>query len=95
MNTIDFTKAEDLFREFNVSFAGVFGSYARNEQTQKSDLDILIRYSKTPGYIKYMRLQRLLSELFNVKVDLVTEPAVSPHIIDYILKDLKPFYGSR
>lgn len=95
MSLPDLQKAEPLFREYNVGFAGVFGSYARGEQTATSDLDLLVKYLKVPGFFKLVELEQQLSALFNVHVDLVTENAVSPHILPYVLKDLRPIYGQQ
>ncbi len=95
MSLPDLKKAEPLFREYNVGFAGIFGSYARGEQTEKSDLDVLVKYIKVPGFFKLIELEQRLGELFNVPVDLVTQNAVSPHILPYVLKDLRPIYGQQ
>ena len=95
MNLPDTTKAEPIFREFNVAFAGVFGSYARGEEKAESDIDLLVRFSIVPGLFTFARLQNKLSETFGTRVDLVTENALHPLMKDEVLNDLKIIYGKR
>lgn len=42
-----------LREEFHVDVLGVFGSYVRGEQTDKSDLDVLVTFSRTPLFLTY------------------------------------------
>lgn len=84
-----------LFQSNNVSFAGVFGSYARGEQSPNSGIDLLVRFAKPKGLLGLMRLERLLSEKLGRKVDLVTERALSPYIKDDVLNDLQVIYEER
>lgn len=69
-----------LTKHFNVSEIALFGSYARDEADLKSDIDILVTFSKTPGMISFMKLERHLTERFSVKVDLVLKNALRPNI---------------
>lgn len=71
--------------------AWLFGSYARGEQDETSDLDILLQCEP----VSYFRLHDLIEELraaFLIKVDLVTAGGVSRHIQPYIDKDKILFY---
>ena len=97
MNTLSFDteKLIDICRENDVSMLAVFGSMARGEATEQSDIDLLVKFSKGKGLLALVRLERLLSETLGRKVDLLTEAAISPYIRDYILKDLQVLYGSR
>ncbi|MBI2860094.1 MAG: nucleotidyltransferase family protein [Chloroflexi bacterium] len=70
----------DLEREYGVKRIGVFGSYARGEPGKRSDIDILVEFGQPVGYFKFMKLEERLGELLGVKVDLVTEGALKPHI---------------
>ena len=78
-----------LNREYAVSEIGVFGSYARNEQTPDSDLDILVNFSRPVGFISFMELEQHLQHLLGVKIDLVTRAALKPRIGERILKEVK------
>ena len=92
---INYDAIKPILEEYGVEFAGVFGSFARGEASQESDVDILIRLTEPIGLFSLAELQQKLSETLGKKVDLVTEKALSPYIRQEILHDLKPFYGAR
>ena len=71
---------------------GVFGSYARGEQRPDSDLDVLVDFRDRKSLLTLVRIERELSETLGVKVDLLTEKAISPYLIDRIKADLKVIY---
>lgn len=74
-----------LRSNFKVKSIGIFGSYAREEQTEKSDIDILVEFDAPVGFFKFIELEDYLSEKLGAKVDLVTpdalKPLIKPHII--------------
>ena len=72
-------KAE-LTSRFGISSLGIFGSYARGEQKENSDIDILARYEKMPGYFDYIRAENYLSELLGIKVELTIDEDLNPVI---------------
>ncbi|MBZ4688389.1 MAG: uncharacterized protein PWQ96_1002 [Clostridia bacterium] len=88
LNTIK-KKAIPVLKQYGIQKAAVFGSYARNEQNEKSDIDILIEYS--PGTKKSLflrlKLKNDLEEVLETSVDVVTAKALSPFIKDNILKE--------
>ncbi len=69
-----------LREEFNVSRIAIFGSYARGEQREGSDVDILVEFKKPVGFIKFIKLENYLSEKLGIKVELVTPDAIKPLI---------------
>lgn len=68
---------------------GVFGSYARDEARPDSDLDLIVWFKEQKSLLGIIRIERELSELLGVKVDLLTEQAVSPYLIDRIRREIK------
>ncbi len=84
-----YKKIVDVLTPFNPERIGIFGSYARGEETRDSDLDILVSFSKPINLLQFVRLEIELSEKLGVKVDLVTERAVHPRLRKYIDQDLK------
>jgi len=68
-------KLNTFFPAYPIEKAWVFGSYARGEETRKSDIDILVRFDKdaTITLIDYARIMNNLSDLLHKKVDLVQE----------------------
>jgi predicted nucleotidyltransferase len=67
---------------------GVFGSYARGEQTERSDLDILIDFDANIDLLELIGLEQELSALLGIKVDLITLRSVKESLKPYIEADL-------
>ena len=78
----------ELREKYSVSYIGIFGSYIRGEQTKDSDLDVLVQFEKTPGLLKYIELENYLSDLLEVKVDLVMKSALKPNTGKRILNEV-------
>lgn len=64
-----------------------FGSFARGEETEKSDLDILVEFDEPVGFFEFIRLEKFLSDVFNRKVDLVAKNAIKPAIKERVLNE--------
>lgn len=93
--SINYQEIIDICQQNDVSMLGVFGSVARGEATEQSDIDLLVKFSKQKGLLAVVRLERVLSEALGRKVDLLTEAAISPYLRENILNDLQVLYGSR
>jgi len=77
-------------KKYHVDRIGIFGSYARNQNSQGSDLDLLIRFRKNPTLLQMVRIERELSEILGIKVDIVTEPSLTDKTLKKnIEKDLQ------
>ena len=74
---------------YGIQKIGLFGSFAREEQTDNSDLDILIEMDSTTENIfdKRMQLQELLMKRFSRKVDICHAQAIKPVFRNLIMKD--------
>jgi hypothetical protein len=66
----------------------IFGSYVREEQTETSDIDVLVEFEKSIGSLEFVGLRSHLSDLLGVKVDLVMKKALKPRIGDRILSEV-------
>ncbi|MBM3707018.1 MAG: nucleotidyltransferase family protein [Actinobacteria bacterium] len=78
-----------LFRKsFKVKEIGIFGSYIKSEQTQKSDLDILVEFENPIDFFDYLEFEEYLTKLLEIKVDLVMKKALKPNIGEKILKEV-------
>jgi predicted nucleotidyltransferase len=77
-----------LKEKYNITAIGVFGSFARGEQHKKSDVDILVEFSKTPGFFEFIEIENYLRRKLKRKVDLVTKDAIKPILEPYIFKDM-------
>jgi predicted nucleotidyltransferase len=74
-----------LKKSYKVKSIGILGSYLKGKQTQKSDLDILVEFSKPIGLLDYVTLEEELSKHTGKKVDLVMKLALKPKIGERIL----------
>ena len=68
-------KMQRFFPAYPVEKAWVFGSYARGEETRKSDVDVMVRFDKDAriSLIDYAKIMNNLSDFLHKKVDLVQE----------------------
>lgn len=77
-----------LSTRFYVERIGYFGSFARNEQDENSDIDILVEFAKPLGW-EFFDLKDLLEAELNNKVDLVSIKALKSQLKDSILSQVK------
>lgn len=75
-----------------VKKAYLFGSYARGEQDETSDIDLMIELDDRVGVYKFVGIQLKLEELLGKKVDLISTEGISRHIQPFIDKDKKLVY---
>ncbi len=70
---------------------GIFGSYARDEQTEDSDIDILIDFEpEKENFDNYMAVYDIIEKMFeNQRVEIVTRNGLSPYIGPKILKEVR------
>ena len=79
---------KSVIKRINPTLVGVFGSYARGEETDKSDLDILIDFDMKVDLLELIGIEQELSELLGIKVDLITLRSVNASLKPYIESDL-------
>jgi predicted nucleotidyltransferase len=76
-----------LQEKFKVKEIGIFGSYVRGEESEESDVDILVEFSEPIGW-EFIDLIEFLEKILGRKVDLVTVRALKPQLKDKILKEV-------
>ena len=88
LNTIRTHKPE--FSRHGVQIIGLFGSYVRGEQSDRSDIDILIDFEPDKeNFDNYMAVYDLFERLFkNEKVEIITKNGLSPYIGPNILNEV-------
>ena len=85
------SKIRPVLAAYGVTYAAVFGSFARGQQRSDSDLDLLVTLEQPIGVFSLARLKRELEEVSGKTIDLVTTNALSPRVSPYILSELKEF----
>ena len=85
-------KTTPLFEEYGITYAALFGSYARGQDNKTSDIDLLIRLGKPMGMFTYMKFINGLESSLGKKVDIVTEKSLNKFVKPYITPDLTTLY---
>jgi uncharacterized protein len=79
----------DLRERYGVRRIGIFGSYAKNKQRRKSDIDILVEFEKEIDLFDFLDVKDFLEKILKKKVDLVMKTALKPNIGKRILKEVR------
>jgi len=76
-----------LKEKFNIGTIGIFGSYARDEASETSDVDLLVSFTQPIGW-EFIELHDFLEEILGKKVDLATVNSLKPQLKDSILDEV-------
>jgi predicted nucleotidyltransferase len=79
---------DEMQQRFGVKHLSLFGSAARDELRDGSDIDLLVEFQGPPTFDGYMDLKDYLEALFGTKVDLATDAMIKPRLRRHIEKDL-------
>jgi predicted nucleotidyltransferase len=77
-----------LTEKFHVSSIGYFGSYAKGQQTDNSDLDLVVEFSQPIGW-GFFTLEGFLEQSLGLNIDLVTRNGLKDRIKESILNQVK------
>ena len=98
-NMADFETIKDtlapILKRNGVDFAAVFGSYAKGQADNDSDVDLLVRFSEPKSLLDMAGVEMEIEDSLGKEVDLVTEDALSPYIKDNVIKESRVIYGKR
>ncbi len=81
-----------ILKKHGAKKISIFGSYVKGEATPESDLDIIVKFKKIKGLIKFVGIEFELSDSLGIKVDLLTEKSISPYLIDIIRREATVIY---
>jgi len=79
---------QELAEKYKVKDIGVFGSFVHNRQKMGSDIDLLVDFKETLDFFEFLELEEYLSELLEIKVDLVMKSTLKPKIGERILSEV-------
>ena len=85
-------KVAEICASNDIEYLGVFGSFARGEAKPRSDIDLLVRFATRKSLLDLVRLEREFSKALGRRVDLLTEAAISPYLVDRVKAQLKVVY---
>ena len=85
----------DVFKKNEITYAGVFGSYAKNQVNSDSDIDFLIEFKPENNKTLFdmVDIQDELKKILKKNVDLVTKNSLNKYLKDEVLKTAKTLYG--
>lgn len=84
-------KKKPLLRKYGITEIGVFGSYLKGSETNRSDIDVLVDIQRPSriGLLELIELENILSEELQTKVDLVVKSDLKPSIGTRILQEVQ------
>lgn len=82
-----------ILDKHGIKKAFLFGSYARDEGTSKSDLDLIVEFPEGNSLFDHIFIKNELSEILDIKVDLLSKNGISPYFKDEIMKDAVVIFG--
>jgi uncharacterized protein len=85
----DKQKIIEICKRNDISYCAVFGSFARGEATDESDVDLLVKFSKRIGLFAFVGIEQELEDALNRKVDLATDEMIGKYIRENVMRDLK------
>jgi uncharacterized protein len=91
----DKQKIIEICQRNDISYCAAFGSFARGEATEESDVDLLVRFSRRLGLFEFVGIAQDLEDALDKKVDLVTEDGLSKYIRENVMRDLQTIYEER
>ncbi len=84
-------RKDEIKEKFKAEIIGIFGSYARGEEKEGSDIDVLVRFGEGASLFELVGgLGDYLEDLFGISVDVVSERALHPMMKDDVLRELVP-----
>jgi uncharacterized protein len=79
---------QENLKKLKIRHLTVFGSFARGDQKDKSDVDLLIEFTGPVGFFHFYDVKVFLEGLLSRRVDLVVKDAIKPEIYQMIKKDM-------
>ena len=86
-------KLVSILKKHGAKKIEIFGSYARGEQKETSDLDVIVEFEKRKSLLELVGIEQELEDALGIKVDLLTRASISPYLIERIEKESKVVFG--
>ncbi len=83
-------EGREQIRKYGVKRIGLFGSFVRDEQKERSNVDVLVEFEEgMKTFDNYMELKFFLERLLGCRVDLVVYDALKPRIKPYVMREVE------
>ena len=91
----DTKKLQSICETNDISYLGLFGSYATGHEGADSDVDLLVDFRNTKSLLEKGKILVELKDLFNREVDLVSRKNLKPSLKPYINEQVITLYGEK
>jgi len=90
-------KLAEFCRKNDIVFMAIFGSYARGDQTSKSDVDVVVEFDEKSAktLLDLVRIEEELGNIFGRKVDLGVLSSINPYVLEHVKREMKIIYEKR
>lgn len=78
------SQKKELEMKYPISEMGLFGSYARGDYNEFSDIDILVDFDGKIDGFDYIKIAHQLEDIFKQKIDLVSRKGIKPKYLPYV-----------
>ncbi|PIS22589.1 hypothetical protein COT50_01125 [candidate division WWE3 bacterium CG08_land_8_20_14_0_20_41_10] len=95
LKSTDLQKVTTICRNAGIDYLALFGSYARGDYHEDSDVDLLVNFKETQSYFEKARVLLNLQDTLNKEVDLVSYKNIKPNRKPYIMRDAVTIYDER
>lgn len=85
-------KSAPIFKRYHITYAGIFGSVARGDDRDDSDVDFLVSFERPPSLVRFIQMENELKKTLHRDVDIVIMGSEKPLIKPQIYKDLVDIY---
>ena len=86
-DVIAIVREQMMLSRFGIKSLFLFGSVARNEANQESDLDFIVDFEGSVTFDRYMDLKIFLEDLFDRQIDLAIEGSLKPQIRQRVIEE--------
>jgi predicted nucleotidyltransferase len=77
----------DLEERYKVEEISLFGSFVRGQQTEMSDVDVLVEFAPDATFFDLVRLANFLEETLHRHVDVIPKESLRPEIREVVLRE--------
>ncbi|CAN5207275.1 nucleotidyltransferase [soil metagenome] len=81
-------KKKELIKKYPFCELAIFGSYARGDYNENSDIDILVDFNDRIDGFDYIRIALELEDTFQKKIDLVSRKGIKPQYLSFVEKNM-------